>query len=211
MDNVSTLPDWLSGSLCRMVSGTALAQRKLYTDGDQVVFRARRPVILTSIDNVITRSDLADRSLLMLLPRIASDVRKEESQLWRSFEEARPRILGAMLDLMADVLKIRSEIDVRRAPRMADFARTGAAVAKVLGFPDGHFEQLYGSNRRLSAQLTIEADTLGRGITEFAAGLIDSWEGSATELFHDLAAAALRYVDTTGRDWLPHRQHWARD
>jgi len=41
-------------------SGGSFAVRQLYTDQDEVLFEAARPVILNGIDDIVTRPDLAD-------------------------------------------------------------------------------------------------------------------------------------------------------
>src|SRR5262249_19520000 len=59
-DNLSGLPPWLSDTLCRLTSGGALSTRRLFTDQDEILFAAARPVILNGIEDFITRPDLAD-------------------------------------------------------------------------------------------------------------------------------------------------------
>src|SRR6185437_11944668 len=48
-DNLSGLPPWLSDALCRIASGGSFPVRRLYTDDEEVVFQAERPVILNGI------------------------------------------------------------------------------------------------------------------------------------------------------------------
>ena len=43
-DNVSGLPAWISDTLCRLAAGGGFAVRQLYTDQDEVLFDAARPV-----------------------------------------------------------------------------------------------------------------------------------------------------------------------
>jgi hypothetical protein len=45
-DNLSALPIWISDTLCRLATGGGFAVRQLYTDGEEVLFNANRPVIL---------------------------------------------------------------------------------------------------------------------------------------------------------------------
>ena len=61
-DNVSGLPAWLSDALCRLATGAGFAARQLYTDQDEVLFAACRPIILNGIEDIVSRSDLADRA-----------------------------------------------------------------------------------------------------------------------------------------------------
>src|SRR5207302_4307460 len=54
-DNVSGLPAWISDTLCRLATGGGFAVRQLYTDQDEVLFDAARPVILNGIEDIVTR------------------------------------------------------------------------------------------------------------------------------------------------------------
>ena len=75
-DNVSGLPPWLSDTLCRLATGGGFAVRQLYTDQDEVLFDATRPVILNGIEDFVTRPDLADRSLPLTLEPILEECRR---------------------------------------------------------------------------------------------------------------------------------------
>ncbi len=94
-DNVSRLRSWLSDALCRLASGGSFAVRQLYTDEDEVLFDATRPVILNGIEEVISRPDLADRSIFLTLAPLPEALRRSERDLWQQFELARPSTLGA--------------------------------------------------------------------------------------------------------------------
>jgi hypothetical protein len=52
-DKLSALPTWLSDALCRLASGGSFAVRQLYTDQDEVLFDAARPIILNGIEGGI--------------------------------------------------------------------------------------------------------------------------------------------------------------
>lgn len=93
-DNLSHLSAWLSDALCRLSTGGGLSTRELFSDGDEVIFDATRPVILTSIVELAERSDLLDRCLPVGLPPIADDRRRDEETLMAEFQAARPKILG---------------------------------------------------------------------------------------------------------------------
>jgi hypothetical protein len=58
-DNLSSLPAWLSDALCRLASGGSFAVRQLYTDDEEVLFQASRPLLVNGIEDVISRADLA--------------------------------------------------------------------------------------------------------------------------------------------------------
>src|SRR5215471_13844968 len=122
-DNLSGLPPWLPDTLCRLASGSAFSTRRLFTDQDEILFAAARPVILNGIEDIITRPDLADRAILLTLVAIAERQRRPEHALWREFELARPHNLGALLDAAAHGLlralghSLRERISTRRHTR----------------------------------------------------------------------------------------------
>ena len=88
-DNLSGLPPWLSDTLCRLTSGGAFSTRRLLTDHDEILFAAARPVILNGIEDVITRPDLADRAILLMLAPIAERQRRPEHVGGNSSSHAR--------------------------------------------------------------------------------------------------------------------------
>ena len=75
-DNVSGLPAWISDTLCRLATGGGFAVRQLYTDQDEVLFDAARPVILNGIEDIVTRPDLADRAVFLTLEPIPEERRR---------------------------------------------------------------------------------------------------------------------------------------
>ena len=95
-DNLSGLPTWFSDTLCRLSTGEGFATRALYTNDEEVVIEASRPVILTGIENPSVRGDLAERSITIRLAPIADADRRTESELMATFEAAVPIIFGAL-------------------------------------------------------------------------------------------------------------------
>lgn len=132
-DNLSTIPEWFSDSLCRGVTGDGDVRRTLYTDGDLTVFRFRRQFILTGIDFAGLRGDLAERLVLVELQRIPDELRKDEQTLWSLWRQQLPSLFGGLLTLASQVLELLPKTQLERMPRMADFARVLAAVDRVQG------------------------------------------------------------------------------
>lgn len=133
LDNLSTVSDWLSDSLCRAVTGDGDVRRKLYTDGDLHVIAFRRCVVITGIDLGALRGDLAERMLPIEMATISGTDRLEEADLWPAWEGAHPHLLGALLDLAAGMLRVLPFVALGSKPRMADFARVLAAVDELTG------------------------------------------------------------------------------
>jgi hypothetical protein len=121
-DNLSGISGDVSDALCRLATGGGSSERQLYSNKEEVLFEAKRPVIFNGIEELGTRSDLLDRSILLSLPSISEGQRRPESEFWKDFEEARPRIFGALLLLVSQAVKNKRSVRLDRLPRMADFA-----------------------------------------------------------------------------------------
>ena len=52
LDNLSNVPPWLSDALCRLSTRGGFATRELYTDTDEVLFDAQRPVVVNGIEEL---------------------------------------------------------------------------------------------------------------------------------------------------------------
>jgi hypothetical protein len=185
LDNLSGIQDWLSDALCRIASGTGLAKRMLYTDAEEVVLHATRPIALNGITELATRGDLLDRSILVDLEAIPENRRLPEKALWRRFEELQPLILGALLDALVGALRNRATTSLPRLPRMADFALFVTAAEEALGWAPGSFAEAYDANRRASNDISIESSVVGPAIR----ALIEAhgvWTGTAGELRREL-------------------------
>jgi hypothetical protein len=77
-DNLSYLPPWLSDAICRLATGGGLGTRELYTDNEEIIFEARRPVIFNGIEELATQADLLDRSVILSLAEIPDEKRRDE-------------------------------------------------------------------------------------------------------------------------------------
>ncbi len=187
-DNVSGLPAWISDTLCRLATGGGFAVRQLYSDQDEVLFDAARPVILNGIEDIVTRPDLADRALFLTLEPISEERRRPEQELWAAFEAERPRILGALLDAVAKGLAMLPQTRLDKLPRMADFALWATACETALWAP-GTFWSAYCGNRDEAVEGVIEADPIASAVRAMMARRPE-WTGTASELLGALAEMA---------------------
>jgi hypothetical protein len=187
-DNVSGLPAWISDTLCRLATGGGFAVRQLYTDQDEVLFDAARPVILNGIEDIVTRPDLADRAVFLTLEAIPEDRRRPEAELWASFEQERPRILGVMLDAVVEGLKRLPATRLPKLPRMADFA-LWATACETEFWPAGTFWSAYCGNRNEAIEGVIDADPIAAALRAFMLTRTE-WTGTASELLGALGEVA---------------------
>ena len=189
VDNLSGVPDWLADALCRVATGGGLATRELYTDSDEVLFDITRPILLNGIDDLLTRPDLADRSLALNLPKIAPDRRRQERDLWAAFGERHPRLLGALLAAASTALRLEGETVLGNPPRMADAATWATAAEPALGMAPGDFLRAMDSAREDAVAQGLEADPLA-GAVRALAGELRTWRGAASDLLPLLSAKA---------------------
>ncbi|MCC6493488.1 MAG: hypothetical protein IT424_10750 [Pirellulales bacterium] len=182
-DNLSFVPAWLSDALCRLSTGGGFATRELYTDQDEIIFDAMRPVLLTSIEEVATRSDLLDRCLIVWLPAIAEEGRRREEEIVTAFEQVQPQIFGALLDGLSGALRELPHTKLDKLPRMADFALWVTAAEKAIGWEHGDFIAAYQGNRNSANDLAIESSPVGQPLLEFVE-TNQGWDGSASELLN---------------------------
>src|SRR5262245_23461023 len=121
-DNISGLSPWLSASMCSLATGGGFATRELYTNMEEILFDATRPIIVNGIEEVATRSDFLDRAIILRLPVISEEKRRDETELMSMFDQIRPVVFGRLLDALSAVLRRRDWVELPAKPRMADFA-----------------------------------------------------------------------------------------
>jgi hypothetical protein len=69
----------------------------LYTDDEEKLFESTRQVIINGIEDLASKGDLLDRGIFVYLPPMPKEKRRPERELWAKFDDAHPRILGALL------------------------------------------------------------------------------------------------------------------
>lgn len=191
IDNVSSISPWMSDAFCKAVTGDGFIKRSLYTNNDLSVLSFLRVIMLTSIDAGALRGDLGERLVLVDLEPIHESKRKTDKELNRMYDAAQPAILGALLDLLVQVMSKLETVKVPRLPRMADFARVLAAMDAATGMGSLAIYETQGN--RIAGEV-IESDPYGSAIVRFMSTRKD-WSGTAQELLD-----AITPFDA-GREW----------
>jgi hypothetical protein len=185
-DNLSYLQPWQSDALCRISTGGGFAARELYSDQDETILDVQRPVILNGIEDIATRSDLLSRAITVYLPSIPKAQRQAEKQFWREFEQARPSILGAILDAVSTALANEATVALEEHPRMADFAEWIVAAEPALPWKEGGFLTAYLGNQHDANALALEVSPVSQAVRDLMKECQERWEGTATELLNEL-------------------------
>ena len=188
-DNLSSLTSWISDSLCRLSTGGGFSTRQLYTDDEELIIDAKRPIILNSIEDIIHRSDLLDRSVIINLLPIDEKNRKSENDLMKSFEQDKADIFSGILDALSFVLKNIDACKIEYLPRMADFGNLGHCIEKYMGWEDQGFLNAYYAMINQNNVTLLESDIVAIEIVKLMNGN-HPWTGSATELLRTLTSQA---------------------
>ncbi|HUT04957.1 MAG TPA: CHC2 zinc finger domain-containing protein [bacterium] len=187
LDNLSYIKIPLSDFISSAITGTADTKRKNYTDDDDVV-RAFQPVfILTGISNVVQQPDLLDRCLSIHLKILNNP--EAESSFRKRFLLAKPRIFGALLDLISKAMVHYPKITLTEPCRMADAAQWGVALTRALGRKDAEFYEAYSMNARENLADIVKTDILSTTIVDYLS-VNDEFRGTPTELFETLTTYA---------------------
>ena len=178
-ENVSKLNDTLSDILCRLSTGGGWRTRTLFKDVDEQLFYGARPIALEGISNFACRGDFLDRSTILPIDRLPGGYRTE-LELNADFERQRPGIFGALLDLLAQGLRMLPETHLANPPRMADFAHWATACGL------NTFEAAYRANRQQAINVILNHDLLAQAVL---ASVKKEWRGTAQELLDALGPA----------------------
>ncbi len=187
-DNLSGVSDWLSDAMCRVSTGGGFATRELYTDGEEKIFSATRPIVLNGIDDLLGRPDLADRALMITLPEISPKKRRDEKGFWRAFNGSAPHILGALLDGLSRALRDEPTLTLETTPRMADFVRWASAALPAFGLSSKALINALARSKAEATAVALEGDPLAHAVLDLLNRVSDRWAGTASELL----AALLR-------------------
>ena len=204
-DNIRRLSSETSDAMCRLATGGGLRTRKLYTDCEEILFNATRPLIFTGIHNICNEQDLLSRALVVELEPISLHRRKTETELMARFEKARPRILGGLLSALSGVLRELPQVRLEGAPRMADFAKIGMALEQAMALKPGAFMKAYTANINQAVDASLDDDPVAQALMSLVAQK-GGWRGTASRLLKALD----RFISNEAKkssDWpsLPNR------
>ena len=101
-----------------------------------------------------------------------------EEDYRKKFDNLRPHIMKALLDVLVEYQHNRAEVVCEDLPRMADFAKFGIAVEQPLGYPARQFMEAYGRNMKAAKRIPLETSV----IAPYLEKIVDKqkkWEGTA--------------------------------
>jgi hypothetical protein len=192
-DNLSKVWPWLSDALCRLATGGGFAGRRFYTNLEEYSVDITAPVLINGIaSEMLEAPDLLDRTVLVELPSIAHR-RQTSEEVWQRLEEARPRLLGALLDAAGSGLRHRSTVNLSEEVRMMDFAMWVEACAPALGWKRGSFSRAYQRARNEAVSGLVQTWPS----LPLIQAVIDQRKGEFAGTVQDLLKALKKFADSS--------------
>ena len=192
-DNVSAVAEWQSDAMCRLATGSGFATRKLYEDDVEVIFSSKRPIVFNGIEPLVHGHDLIDRCIMIELLPVPEDERKRDRKLQKKVKRLHPELLGALCDAVSVALKKEKKTNLKRLPRMADFAVWVSAAESALPWKKGRFMKCYMRNISQATEKSLESDIVATAVIDMIEGE-DKWKGTATQLLKELEKYVLEKV-----------------
>jgi len=186
LDNLSVIPNKLSDDLCRLATGGAWTGRKLYTNDDEVVLKACRPVLINGIPDLLSRGDLVDRCIRLALEPVPADRKKTETDLYPALELVLGEVFGGLLTALAGGLARWNQAKDPQGHRMADFVKLVLAAEPDMPWAEGAFLEAYQAARHDLTLVTLEGDVFGLRVRELATSC-EYWEGTFMALLEVLS------------------------
>lgn len=154
-DNLSGLTSYKADALCQIASGILVRERTLYKTKDITPLKAKCALILASIDQVSTRPDLLDRTLLGIPPPLI----KKEPGKRKEFEDNAGIIFAGILDALSNALKYEARTKYAKPGRLVDLCQwtTAAETNKQLGWRKGGIVAAYKENIESMIQNVLDS------------------------------------------------------
>jgi len=190
LDNQSRLSADMSDTFCRLVTGEADSKRRLYSDDEDIIYSLRRVILLNGINVPTERGDVLDRALAVELERLSDTERRTEEEMWESFDEAHPGLLGAAFTLLSQAIAARPRLALARSPRLADWGYYAAGVYEGMGWGANRFLEDWDEVVEVQEQTTLEGSPVAQAILSFMDEHPEGYEGTATQLHEKLTVVA---------------------
>jgi putative DNA primase/helicase len=182
-DNLSNISPDMADALCRVATGAGFSTRLMYTNGEEFIVRACRPVLFNGINAMLARGDLADRAVKLTLAPISGTRRRTDREMQAAFQAASPGILGALFNGLAVALRDLPGLVLPSLPRMADFALLACAAAPAFGWTaEGMLKAIVDNQGGIIAGVA-DSDAVAVAVRDMLDATAEGkWTGTATQL-----------------------------
>lgn len=208
-DNVGSITKSQSDIFCRAITGAGVEKRELYTTDESYIRQFMHVIGFNGVSMPVERGDLFSRVILLAFKKFEDDQRKTFSEMKALIKKDTPQIIGAMLTVLVDAIRIYPTVKSKLNVRMSDYVRWGCAITLALGLKQRDFEDAYRLNILGQDEEAVRASLVAEMIIKYMTKKgLDHIEGTATELKETLEVnESVNGVDTTP---LPRREGWPK-
>lgn len=185
-DNLTHITPEVSDVLCRLATGGEMRVRKLYSDAEEIRLRARRPIILNGIPDLVQAGDLAERMITVDLHTIPPRQRRGEAEIWEDFNAYWPKAMGLIFDMLSAALRNRRQVALDKPPRMIDAAKWIVSGLDYAGVKPGKWESAYWRMRDDAMSDMVSDNAVSLAIFKLAEA--GTWDGSVEDLYSHLSS-----------------------
>lgn len=161
VDNISKIDRHVSDILCSLSTGGAFSTRQLYTTTELAIIAVQRPVMITSIADIVEFPDLLDRAIFIELDALPDSERVRDRVMIDRRREIPQKLLPHIFSLLSAIMEhVEGGGLTGEAPpsaRMIDFFHFAAAAEAVMEWPQGSVFATYDESRKI-ATLTVAED-----------------------------------------------------
>ena len=203
IDNLRELSREWSDVMCSFATSGTISERALYTNSEEHTIQVHAPLVLNGIHHFLKESDLASRTLTFHLKPMPETLRKEEKAIVKELEADKPAIFTGILQLIAQVLLIIDDVEVKHASRIIGFVKFLAGMEKVLGFEAGELQLAYEKNIKNSMLETLIEDAFSHAVLAFAVKHKEPnlWTGTPAQLLSELSEGQNKRVLNSQKLW----------
>lgn len=145
IDNCSEVKTRIEDELCTISTGTSVVERKLYTNFETDQRKYCCPIVISSVSQFSSRTDLQDRMLYLELERPAEMMTNEEIDAL--VEEYQPKILKWIAELLQCISANEDSKPVVTSSRLVDSIRFASKGAAYMGKKKSFFARLVEENQ----------------------------------------------------------------
>lgn len=185
--NISKLTPRMQDEMCLVSTGGTYANRKKFSDREEVSTGLKRSMMLNGIGNFITADDLQQRCIFISLDEIPRQHIKTELDLDKTFEDNKEAIFGWIVNSLIKIMKhIKSTETPKSLERMADFYHFGHVVEMALNRKKGLFKKAFQANLIKQTQKEIDSSPIAQSIIELKNENLLPFKGTMNELLNKL-------------------------
>jgi hypothetical protein len=181
-ENLSSLTAEVQDLFCTFATGGGFSKRQWYTDSDEVSLIIKRPVMLNSINNVITAQDAVDRLVYFYCPPLTHT--QSEIELNAYWQKNYAATFTGLMDEFVKALAHLPQVDLKdeQLSRQNDLTLLGEAVYLAHGHPPKTFFHEFTERRKQNVSDTLDASPVADAMINYLKHNPDGFTGNMAQL-----------------------------